>query len=405
MNAAFPQEPGRTWPTAPETTTEGVRSELGRALVAWRLRKGTSRLAAARILGVAHTTLRSWEVEGVCPQPLQLQALAAVVDLDLEFLRSMAGADRVRTARTSGGAGAAPLCRARLAVGLTMTQLARKLGVDPSTVSRWENGVRTPPPELLPRLADALRVTPEQLGGMLATSPPRRSDGAVLPGLGRLRMERGFTQREFRAAVGIGPTTVNAWECGRVRVPADRLATVAAVLGLDRDTLLALATPPPPARTDERPLVALRRAAGVSQRELAHYVGASIRTVAHWEAGTRPVPLAAVRPMARCLRCPVRTVLAAARLQLPRVPHPATWTPADLPGVLAVLRRSSGWSAADVGRRVGVPGRTVRGWETGAARPPAAMAQRLESIYEVSRGRLGRLVAEPVDSAAVQRAG
>jgi hypothetical protein len=33
------------------------------------------------------------------------------------------------------------------------------------------------------------------------------------------------------------------------------------------------------------------------------------------------------------------------------------------------------------------------------------MAQRLESIYEVSRGRLGRLVAERIEPVAVQRAG
>jgi transcriptional regulator with XRE-family HTH domain len=373
--------------------------------VAWREGKGLSRLSAARLVGVAHTTLRSWEREGVCPQPLQLRALAAVVPLDVETLRSLAGADRIRTVRTSGGDGAAPLCRARLAVGLTMTQVARKLGVDPSTVSRWENGVRTPPPEVRARLADVLRVTPEQLAGMLAASPSRRSDGAVLPGLGRLRGDRGLTQRAFRNALCIGPTTANAWEHGKVRVPADRLATVAAVLGLDRDTLVALATPPPPPRREERPLVALRRAAGVSQRELAHYVGASVRTVAHWEAGTRPVPLAAVRPMARCLRRPLRVVLTAAGLELPRVPHPATWTAADLPGVLAGLRRSSGWSAADVGRRVGVAGGTVRSWETGAARPSASAAHRLERIYELPQGRLGRLVALDMDDSVIDRAG
>jgi len=382
-----------------------VTTELKQALVAWREGEGLSRLAAARIVGVAHTTLRSWEREGVCPQPLHLQALASVLPLDLATVRTMAGADRIRTVRTSGGDGAAPLCRARLAAGLTMTQVARKLGIDPSTVSRWENGVRTPPPGARARLAAVLRVTPAQLAGMLAASPPRRSDGAVLPGLGRLRGDRGLTQRSFRTAVGIGPTTANAWEHGRVRVPAGRLAAVAAVLGLDPETLVNLASSPPPTRPEERPLVALRRAAGVSQRELAHHVGVSIRTVAHWEAGTRTVSLAAVRPMARCLRRPLRVVLAAAGLELPRMPHPATWTPADLPAVLTDLRRSSGWSAAGVGRRVGVAARTLRDWETGVARPHESATQRLESLYQLPQGRLTRLVADDDVNAVVARAG
>ena len=98
---------------------------LDGALLAWRAREGLSRLAAARRLGVAPTTLRSWEVGGVCPQPVHLPSLAAVLRRDVDEVRTLSGPDRVRTARTSGGVDASPLCRARLAAGLTMTQLAR----------------------------------------------------------------------------------------------------------------------------------------------------------------------------------------------------------------------------------------------------------------------------------------
>jgi transcriptional regulator with XRE-family HTH domain len=382
-----------------------VTTELARVLVAWREREGLSRLAAARQIGVAHTTLRSWEVRGVCPQPLQLRALVEVVGGDVDALRSLAGPDRVRTTRTSGGDGAAPLCRARLDAGLTMTQLARKLGVVPSTVSRWENGLRTPPPHLRPGLATALRTTPSQLAGMLAGSPPRRSDGVRLPGLGRLRRERGLTQAAFRASVGIGSTAAGAWERGRVRVPADRLATVARALGMDEATVVAIARRPPPEGPAERRLTVLRRASGVSQEELAHHVGTSVRTIKHWEAGTRPVPLAAVRPMAHCLRRPLRTVLAAAGLELPPVPHPHTWAAAGLPTVLTALRRSSGCSAAAVGRRIGVSGSTVRGWERGSSRPSASAARRLEMMHGLPPGGLVRLLAGAGTGVAARRAG
>ncbi|MBB3085568.1 helix-turn-helix domain-containing protein [Geodermatophilus sabuli] len=372
-------------------TVAGEGKGLSGVLLAWRAGEGLSRLAAAQRLGIAHTTLRSWEVLGVCPQPVHLHQLAAVLPHDVEQLRALIGPDRVRTVRTSGGEGASALCRARLTAGLTMTQLALKLGVVPSTVSRWENGVRTPAPEIWPRLVTALRLDPSLWDAVLAENPARRSEGVHLPGLGQLRRDRGLTQRAFRTALGIGPTSAVSWEHGRVRVPVHRLDDVAGVLGVDRTTLLAAGVRAPRGRTGERPLADLRTAAGLTQRELALHLGVSVRTVAHWEAGSRPVPLAAGRPLARLLRRPLPRIVAAAGLEPARVPSPHTWRPADLPQVVTVLRRSSGWSAVALGRRIGVSGWTVRSWEAGTTLPSLSACQRLEWAHGLPRDSLTRL--------------
>ena len=366
-------------------------ADLGETLRAWRAQEGLGRPAAARRMGVAHTTLRSWEVGDVRPQPLQLRRLAGVLGRDVEELRAMAGPDRVRTTRTSGGDGASPLCRARLHAGLTMTQLAMRLGVASSTISRWENGIRAPAPEYWPRMATALRLDPSRLDDLLAGSPPRRSDGVRLPGLGQLRRDRQMTQRAFREVVGIGATAVINWEHGRVRVPADRLDHVANALGVDRATLLRVGAHAPRRRTRERSLADMRRAVGLTQREMALHLGVSPRTVAHWEAGSRPVSLAAARPMARLLRRPLPRILAAAGLQLAPVPSPHTWRPADLRQLVTVLRRSSGWSAAAMGRRIGVSAWTVRSWEAGIALPSLSACQRLELVHGLPRNSLARL--------------
>jgi transcriptional regulator with XRE-family HTH domain len=129
---------------------------LAEALVDWRQQHGLSRLPAARRLGVARTTLRHREVSGVRPQPLQLIRIAEALGRPEGQGRAAAGPDRVRTTRTSGGAAASALCRARLAVGLTTTQLAREVGAGPATVSRWETGVRTPSPAQRLELAHGL---------------------------------------------------------------------------------------------------------------------------------------------------------------------------------------------------------------------------------------------------------
>ena len=53
---------------------------------------------------------------------------------------------------TSGAAKRGPLARRRKAVGLTQEQLAERLGVERTTVVRWERGQTAPLPWLRPRL-------------------------------------------------------------------------------------------------------------------------------------------------------------------------------------------------------------------------------------------------------------
>ncbi len=64
----------------------------------------------------------------------------------------------------------------REAAGLTATELARKVGVTPAAVSRWEAGLDVPASFRLPRLAQALDCSIDQLFGL---APPR--DGIVRP--------------------------------------------------------------------------------------------------------------------------------------------------------------------------------------------------------------------------------
>jgi tetratricopeptide (TPR) repeat protein/transcriptional regulator with XRE-family HTH domain len=77
------------------------------------------------------------------------------------------------------GTGAAKrrgLAQRRKAVGLTQEQLAERLGVERTTVVRWELGQTQPAPWLRPRLAKALRVSADRIGELLedagASAPP-----------------------------------------------------------------------------------------------------------------------------------------------------------------------------------------------------------------------------------------
>jgi transcriptional regulator with XRE-family HTH domain len=360
----------------------------------WRATHGLTHGDLARRLGVARTTVRNWEL-GRRPQPLQLEALARLFGWDDVTARMVAGEDRVRTKQTSGGRNASPLCRARLAAGLTMTQVANRVGVTPACVSRWENGLRRPSPTHLPALTRALRVTPERLAALLESSPTGRWDGVVLPSLGELRRDLGWTQRAFAAAVGIGSTTANRWEHGRVRVPESQVHRIAEVLGVEPADLIERAVAPMPDRAGSQPALArMRLAAGMTQQEAAHHVGISVRTLRRFEHGRRRPGLAEARALARCFRRPLAEVLRACGVPVPPILLRRTWAPADLPAVLEALRASAGLSAAELGRRLGTSGRQVRAWERGVALPGRPACQRLELLHQLPPDRLSRLRAD-----------
>ncbi|MFM7350584.1 MAG: helix-turn-helix domain-containing protein [Erythrobacter sp.] len=90
--------------------------------------------------------------------------------------------------------------------------------------------------------APGLPVRP-QPAPMSATRGPGEPLG---PRLNRLRREAGLTLAEVAATLGVSKPTVWAWEKGKARPLPERLAAIAAALGVDPDILA-----PPPGATRE----------------------------------------------------------------------------------------------------------------------------------------------------------
>jgi tetratricopeptide (TPR) repeat protein/transcriptional regulator with XRE-family HTH domain len=107
------------------------------------------------------------------------------------------------------------LARRRKAVGLTQEQLAERLGVERTTVVRWERGETAPLPWLRPRLAKALGISADRVeelladGGVSAVPPgpavPRQLPAAVADFTGRAVELRALTGMLDQAG---GPGTV-----------------------------------------------------------------------------------------------------------------------------------------------------------------------------------------------------
>ncbi|MFJ8815197.1 helix-turn-helix transcriptional regulator [Amycolatopsis thermoflava] len=69
----------------------------------------------------------------------------------------------------------------RCLMGYTQEAFAAAVGVEFTTVGRWERGELTPQPWRRPRIAKALGVTLEELGVLLSAAPRRNARTAVFP--------------------------------------------------------------------------------------------------------------------------------------------------------------------------------------------------------------------------------
>lgn len=81
----------------------------------------------------------------------------------------------------AGRAARRRLAERRKALGLTQEALADLMGVERTTVVRWERGESAPLPVVRPKLARALRISADRLAELLAPSGAAAADGAGTP--------------------------------------------------------------------------------------------------------------------------------------------------------------------------------------------------------------------------------
>ena len=122
---------------------------------------------------------------------------------------------------TQGGA-RKTIRQLREARGWAQIDLAGRLGVDRSTISRWENGLRLPPAPTHQRLAQLFGVGVEAIAlpseAAMSGAAMSNSTRLLRKTLRQLRAEQNWSQDDVAVRLGISQSAIASWELGR-RVP------------------------------------------------------------------------------------------------------------------------------------------------------------------------------------------
>jgi len=97
-------------------------------------------------------------------------------------------------------------------LGLLQKEVARILGVSPSTIYNWENNRTSPSLRSIPKIIKFLNYIPYDIRG----KPPGEE-------LRLLRKALGLSQERLAAELGIDPSTLWRWEKGKKGPPKEVL--------------------------------------------------------------------------------------------------------------------------------------------------------------------------------------
>ena len=254
----------------------------------------------------------------------------------------------------------------RVSEGITQLQMAVILDTSKSNISKYEAGTVEPGMETINEIARFFEVTTDYLFGM-------ETGGNTMIGgkIADLRKELGLNQEELAERLNVKQPTVANWELDRREPDLETVKKIASLFGVTTDYLLGLAKGGNTMlgkRINE-----LRRASGMTQEEFGKKLGVIKQTVSSWENDLSEPNHAATVTIAKLFGVTTDYLLGAEE-----------GGNTMLGKRINELRKSSGMTQEELGKKLGVVKSTISLWESDSSEPNHAATIALAKLFGVT---------------------
>lgn len=123
---------------------------------------------------------------------------------------------------------------------LTQKELAQKSGITRESIGNYERGSRTPPADILEKIATALKVSMNELMGKSINTYDLESSSNLSTGdnIRRIRKHRKLTLKELGEGVGLSEQAIGQYERGERTISIEILKKIAFALDVNLSELL-----------------------------------------------------------------------------------------------------------------------------------------------------------------------
>lgn len=252
--------------------------------------------------------------------------------------------------------------------GITQQELADALNISRSTLAGYEAENKKPSYKVLVRMAEYFGVTVDYLLRSTDTQDFGICDSGNT--IKELRTEAGMTQEELGMLLNVQNAAVSKYESGKVPLTGDTLLKLSKIFNVSTDYLLGAEE----GNTMIGGKIAeLRKACDMSQKELANKLSISPSTVGMYEQGRREPDLETVKKIASLFGVTTDYLLGLAK-----------GGNTMLGKRINELRRASGMTQEELGKKLGVIKQTVSSWENDSSEPNHAATIALAKLFGVT---------------------
>lgn len=252
--------------------------------------------------------------------------------------------------------------------GITQQELADALNISRSTLAGYEAENKKPSYKVLVRMAEYFGVTVDYLLRSTDTQDFGICDSGNT--IKELRTEAGMTQEELGMLLNVQNAAVSKYESGKVPLTGDTLLKLSKIFNVSTDYLLGAEE----GNTMIGGKIAeLRKEQGLNQKELARKIGVSRSALSLYEINRREPDLETVKKIASLFGVTTDYLLGLAK-----------GGNTMLGKRINELRRASGMTQEELGKKLGVVKSTISLWESDSSEPNHAATIALAKLFGVT---------------------